>query len=53
MNKKSAESMSPYEKESFKARQIPHSHIWIVATELYVFIYLILQYAKHMFLQLG
>lgn len=50
--RKSAESKSTYEKEPLKAIQTPSSHMWIVATEFY-FIFIILQYAEHMFLQLG
>lgn len=49
--RKSAESKGLYEKVSLKARQTPSSHMWIVATE-FSFIFIILQYAEHMFLQL-
>lgn len=50
--RKSAESKSLYEKESLKARQTASSHKWIATTEFY-FIFIILQYVEHMFLQLG
>lgn len=53
MNTKSAEVRSPYKKDYLKARQTPHNNMWIVATELYLFTYLIWQYAKCIFLQLG